>query len=150
MATHLYTAHYWRLFDGDYDIASADPARPVPDPCGQEAAAQLTYLTALAAQVERSRALAASPGQILVYDTNSLMHYHPPGAIPWNTVTKATTARLVVPLVVVDELDAKKYAGSEKMANRAAAALRELDKILDGAQPGMRAPGRVRVECLVG
>jgi hypothetical protein len=112
---HLYTARFWRLYDGDFDIDQADITRPIPDPCEQEAAAQLAYVTALAAQVGQLRALAASPGRILVYDTNSLMHYQPPDAIPWDVVAKVTTARLIVLLVVIDELDAKKYAGSEKI-----------------------------------
>jgi hypothetical protein len=136
VVAHLHAARFWRLYDGDFDIDQADITRPIPDPCEQEAAAQLAYLTALADQVIQLRAVAASPGLILVYDTNSLMHFQPPDAISWNAVAKVTAARLIVPLVVIDELDAKKYAGSEKMAKRAAGALRALDQILDGAQPG--------------
>jgi len=84
----------------------------------------------------RFRDWAHRPGRVLVYDTNSLMHYQPPGLIDWAALAPAPQLRLVVPLVVIDELDRKIYAGSEKMARRATAALRALDQLLDGAGPG--------------
>jgi rRNA-processing protein FCF1 len=116
------------------------PTCPSPTLAGQEAAAQLAYLRSLAHQTEQLRALAERPGRVLVYDTNRLMHYQPPGKISWKSVAMAGSVRLVVPLVVVDELDRKQHEGSDAMSRRARKALRALEQLLDGGQPGRAAP----------
>ncbi|MCX4910577.1 hypothetical protein [Streptomyces sp. NBC_00878] len=89
---------------------------PVPDPAGQEAVAQVTYLKSVADQVRQLEALSGRPGRVHVYDTNSLMHYQPPEAIGWPAVVKGRVVRLVVPLVVVDVRDRKQHEGSKEMA----------------------------------
>ncbi|WP_189845403.1 PIN domain-containing protein [Streptomyces umbrinus] len=139
----LHTRRYWHLYrhhEAEADDVWINTNLPVPDPAGQEATAQLAALTALARQAEQLGALAEWPGRVLVYDTNSLMHYQPPDAIDWAARVKAQAVRLVVPLVVIDELDRKQHEGSDKMAQRARSALRALDKFLDGARPGRVAP----------
>ncbi|WP_329311074.1 PIN domain-containing protein [Streptomyces sp. NBC_01262] len=143
ITARLHTQRYWHLYrhhEVEADDVWVNTNLPVPDPAGQEVAAQLTYLASIARQTEQLGALAERPGRVLVYDTNSLMHYQPPDAIEWAKLVKASAVRLVVPLVVVDELDRKQHEGSEKMAQRARRALQELDKILDGTQPGEAAP----------
>lgn len=112
----------------------------VPDPAGQEAAAQIAYLKSVAAQVRQLEVLSERPGRVLVYDTNSLMHHQPPEAIDWPAVAKGRAVRIVVPLVVVDELDRKQHEGSKEMSQRARRALRALDRMLDGTQPGAATP----------
>jgi rRNA-processing protein FCF1 len=148
ITARLHTQRHWYLYrHNETDDRWINTNLPVPDPSAQEAAAQLALLTELARQVKQLSALAERPGRVLVYDTNSLMHYQPPDTIGWAALAKAPTVRLVVPLVVIDELDRKQHEGSDKMAQRARSALRALDKILDGTRPGEAAalPGRADV-----
>lgn len=145
VTARLHTQRYWYLYRHDEaDDKWVNTDLPVPDPSGQEAAAQLAYLTSVADQVKQLGVLSERPGRVLVYDTNSLMHYQPPDMIVWTVaakaVAKASAVRLVVPLVVIDELDRKQHEGSKDMSQRARRALRALDQMFDGAQPGMAAP----------
>jgi predicted ribonuclease YlaK len=85
--------------------------------------------------------LAAVPGKIVIYDTNSLMHYLPPNQIDWTEVFgKPLPLRLVVPLCVVAELDDKAHIGSEEMALRARSASKAIRAILQGAPAGKAVP----------
>lgn len=147
VAARLHTDRYWHIYADHYDYSVQDPNLPMPDVCGQEAMMQLAALQELAAQCDQMCALVQRPGRVVVYDTNSLMHFQPPDKIDWVRLIRDDKVRLVVPLVVIDELDRKKYAGSPKMAERAAAALRALDAALDGAPPGAAVglPGRAGV-----
>jgi rRNA-processing protein FCF1 len=72
--------------------------------------------------------LAAWPGHICVLDTNALLHYTRFDQLPWSERLRQELVRLVVPLVVVDELDGKKYARREEFQQRA----RELLTLIDG------------------
>lgn len=72
--------------------------------------------------------LAAWPGHICVLDTNALLHYTRFDQLPWRERLHQELVRLVVPLVVVDELDGKKYARREEFQQRA----RELLTLIDG------------------
>ena len=142
----LHTQRYWYLYRF-HEVQAHDEwigIDPGPDPVGQEIAVQRDFLTALAERAEQLRALAQRPGRLLVYDTNALMHCQPPDLIDWVSLAKADAVRLMVPLVVVDELDRKQHEGSEIMAKRARAALRALDRIMRGTGPGAAAavPGR--------
>ncbi|WP_327342771.1 PIN domain-containing protein [Streptomyces europaeiscabiei] len=154
ITARLHTSRYVYLYRHDEaDDRWVNTNLPVPDPAGQEAAAQVAYLKSVAEQVRQLEALSGRPGRVHVYDTNSLMHYQPPEAIDWPAVAKGRVVRLVVPLVVVDELDRKQHEGSKEMAQRARRALRALDGVLDGTQPGAAAsvPGRpgVSIEILL-
>lgn len=86
-------------------------------------------------QLDQLVLLARRPGTPLVYDTNSLMHYEPPTKILWDEVVEGPV-RLVVPLVVIDELDRKKYSGTKKMAYRAGVGGRAVQEIVGSAGPG--------------
>lgn len=143
----LHTQRYWYLYRF-HEVQANDEwfgIDPGPDPAGQEVAVQRDFLAALTERAEQLRALAQRPGRILVYDTNALMHCQPPDLIDWAFLARADAVRLVVPLVVVDELDRKQHEGSEGMAKRARAALRTLDRIMHGTGPGAAAavPGRI-------
>lgn len=140
--TALHTQRYWHLYHFHEGEAADywDTSVPWPDPAGQEIAVQRDFLAALAEHAKQLRALAERTGRLLVYDTNSLMHFQPPDKIDWSVLVKAKSVRLVVPLVVIDELDRKQHEGSPAMSQRARSALRALDGILDGAEPGEAAP----------
>lgn len=79
----------------------------------------------------RLRALtvhAARPGRICVPDTNALLHYTRFDRLPWADRMAVPLVRLVIPLVVVAEMDGKKYARREEFQQRA----REMLTLIDG------------------
>jgi rRNA-processing protein FCF1 len=91
-------------------------------------------------ELEDLKILAGRPGLPVVYDTNMLNHWHQPGDILWHDVLQSAGeevlfARLVVPLLVIDELDRQKY-GNGDLAKRAATAIRYLERILRSSKPG--------------
>ncbi|MFI0711873.1 PIN domain-containing protein [Streptomyces inhibens] len=89
--------------------------------------------------LERLKRTAARPGVPVVMDTNILLWWQQPGGVRWAEVLKgqgaeAGSARLVVPLVVIDELDRHKY-GDGLLARRAATAIRYLERALGTSGP---------------
>jgi hypothetical protein len=82
---------------------------------------------------ERSRRAEAAGGDFAVIDTNIALHYQTPPAIPWNEVIDRSPVRLVVPLRVIEELDARKYHHDSKRAERARSALKEVSEVLKPA-----------------
>ena len=86
---------------------------------------------------ERIAAADAGPGDIVVLDTNVLLHSMPPDQIPWPQELGREQIRLVVPLRVVEELDAKKWSGSGVIGERARRLLPMLERLVgDSGQPG--------------
>ncbi|MFB7380819.1 PIN domain-containing protein [Kitasatospora purpeofusca] len=90
-------------------------------------------------QLDVLRSFAERPGVPVVYDTNMLNHWQQPENIDWKTLLAGEGldgkhARLVVPLVVIDELDRQKY-GNGPLAVKAATAIRYLERKLAGAAP---------------
>jgi rRNA-processing protein FCF1 len=82
----------------------------------------------LIAQLEAAVAALTSPlpastlghdRTIIVLDTNTLLHYRNPDQINWQVLTGAPEVLLVVPLVVLDELDDKRNAKDTSLARRA-------------------------------
>jgi rRNA-processing protein FCF1 len=69
-------------------------------------------------------------GRSLVLDTNSFLHYQRFDKIPW-IADYGTGARLVIPHVVVDEIDTKSYSEGEKIRRRARAVYRVLEGYMD-------------------
>jgi rRNA-processing protein FCF1 len=78
--------------------------------------------------------LAGRPGSIHVPDTNALLHYTRFDQLPWRERTGQPAVRLVVPLVVIDELDNKKYARREEFQQRARELLTLIDRYETAAQ----------------
>jgi rRNA-processing protein FCF1 len=81
----------------------------------------------LRAQKERFR---GHSGRSLVLDTNDFLHYQRFDRIPWTRLYGRST-RIVIPHVVVDEIDAKSYSEGEKFAKRARGVYRVLEGYLD-------------------
>jgi hypothetical protein len=101
---------------------------------------QVKALEQARAELEELRKLAARPGLPVVYDTNMLNHWRQPGDVLWRDVFKAQgehvlLTRLVIPLRVIDELDRQKY-GQGDLANKAATAIRYLERVLKDTLPG--------------
>jgi rRNA-processing protein FCF1 len=112
--TLLYTSAY-------YEIRALNPSGPRAVAfIDSERARQVTALEALRNDLERrlDRARAA-PGAITLLDTNVLLHHQLPDSMAWRDVLHQERIRLVIPLRVIEEMDAKKYTESEKLRRRA-------------------------------
>ncbi|MCT9932430.1 PIN domain-containing protein [Planotetraspora sp. A-T 1434] len=138
LAASLLTPTYWQIFQG-----SATPSN-LTQATSREAATQLKVLEAAKQELGKVKALAARPGLPVVVDTNILVWWAQPGDIDWRGVLaeqgiEAAAVRLVVPIVVIDELDRQKY-GDGVLAQRAAKAIRYLDRRLTGSDPGAAVP----------
>jgi hypothetical protein len=119
----LYNERFWR-------IAVGGGERP-EEMRRQEMEAQLAWLNAVleSARTIRSR-FGATTTSIAVLDTNVLLHCKPLTDIDWCGLLGAQNVRLVVPLRVIDELDAKKAARSTPLRTRAATRVRHLARLL--------------------
>jgi rRNA-processing protein FCF1 len=94
--------------------------------------------------------LASRPGRICVPDTNALLHYTWFDQLPWAERMQVPQVRLVIPLAVVDELDAKKYARRAEFQQRARELLTRIDRFVSSSPPDGYSPVRegVTVEIL--
>jgi len=70
-----------------------------------------------------------------VPDTNALLHYTRFDLLPWAERMQVGLVRLVIPIAVVDELDAKKYARREEFQQRARELLALIDRHVTAAPP---------------
>jgi predicted ribonuclease YlaK len=75
----------------------------------------------------------------VVLDTNVLMHYTRPDKVTWAEILGAGQVRIILPICVIDELDNKKYTGSDKMSGRAQQALKALRDYKTDLGPGKAA-----------
>lgn len=67
------------------------------------------------------------------------MHYHKLDELPWAVVLGVTAVRIILPICVIDELDNKKYTGSDRMSRRADLAIRALRQYSADLRPGYAA-----------
>ena len=153
ISTGLRSPAYWNLLAiGSAHLErgfSADPARMLNfgramraenQVLDVEIDNQLRALEKARVDLETLKGLAARPGLPVVYDTNMLNHWRQPGDVLWREVFKelgedVPLTRLVVPLRVVDELDAQKY-GQGELAKKSATAIRYLERVLKDRAPG--------------
>ena len=135
--TMLQTERHWYIRRCGASIADA---RPWPLVEAEVEAQRRAFDRLLQDLKTRAGRLASAPGHITVVDTNLLLHFHPPDQIPWPELLGRDLVRLVVPLRVVEELDAKKYARRNDLADRARRLLSKLETTVgpEGA------PGKLR------
>lgn len=96
-----------------------------------EVTAQAAILKDTVQQLKQFARLKGTPGKILLLDTNSFMHCTLFTAVDWLVEFNAVMVRLIVPLLVLDELDDKTFSGNNRLAKRADKVLREFDKFID-------------------
>lgn len=134
---------YWNLFGTKASLSgrrtNGTLASELHHLIYREIHVQLDALKEAERQLESLKRLAERPGVPVVYDTNMLLHWAQPGDVKWINILKvdnqeASRVRLVVPLIVIDELDRHKY-GQGLLAKRAATAIRYLENLLAGASP---------------
>jgi hypothetical protein len=100
----LHTERYWRIRQ-----LHEEPIRPVAL-VQAEIDRRTRWLTALQQDLQtRLRKAAHAPGVPTVLDTNVLLEFVPPEQVDWHSVVYAPLIRLVIPLRVIEELDALKY-----------------------------------------
>jgi predicted ribonuclease YlaK len=75
-----------------------------------------------------------------VLDTNVLLEYEPISKIPWFAVVGYQPVHLVIPLRVIEELDAKKYTTRSQLAKRARRLLPQLETLVR-SERGDLSPG---------
>jgi len=129
------------LYGGYYKlIRDMTASTPRPSPLiNDEAARQVSVLERLRAKVAALEALRGREGQISVLDTNVLMHYQRLDEILWAEVLGASPVRIILPICVIDELDNKKYTGSDRMSRRAHLAITALRQCSAELRPGSAA-----------
>jgi rRNA-processing protein FCF1 len=111
-----------------------------PDPLIQgEIDRQVRVLESLKRSLQALEHLRARHGQPVVIDTNVLMHFQRPDKVTWAEVVGSGQVRIILPILVIDELDNKKYTGSDRMSNRANQALAVLRGYRKDLGPGRAA-----------
>jgi rRNA-processing protein FCF1 len=123
----LETTAYW-------EVRQLIPLSPRPiSLIDSEISRQIGNLEGLRDGLSRRRDRArAAPGHIVVVDTNALLHYQLPDSIDWPAIVGEPEVRLVLPLRVIEELDAKKYTDSEKVRRKARELLPKLRSFVGG------------------
>jgi rRNA-processing protein FCF1 len=101
---------------------------------------QIERLTRIRAALETLRQLAGRGGHLIVLDANVYLHCQPFHQINWNREMRLGEVRIVLPLVILDELDKVKYMKGDR-ADRAAS----VAKVLDGFLPDMERQGYAEV-----
>jgi uncharacterized coiled-coil protein SlyX len=128
---HLRTSAYWAIRN-----ASFQPFRVI-ELINSELFEQRSWLEGLTVRLEAlQNRMEAAPGKPTVVDTHVLLHYQPPEQVDWPTVVEQDEVRLVLPLRVVEELDEKKYAKRDDLADRARRLLSQLWNTLGEAAGG--------------
>ena len=105
----LYTEPFWR---------AQQPILSRKRLVTQELERQLDWLSDLRDTVRDRACFSAGERTIAVLDTNVVLHHRPLSEVDWASVVGAERVLLVVPVRVIEELDARKYAGT-KLGDRA-------------------------------
>jgi predicted ribonuclease YlaK len=76
-------------------------------------------------------------------DTNVLPHYQPIDKIDWTSVVPdVSKVRLVIPLLVLEELDRKRHEAGDSIQRKAPSAVQPLDRIHDSSRSTATPPSR--------
>ena len=127
----LFSPHYTMIRDMTESTVRKEPL------ISGEAGRQVTALKRLQAKVQAVQAIQDRPGYPAVLDTNVFMHYQRFDRVPWAEVLGITgPVRLILPICVIDELDNKKYTGSDRMSKRASLAIAALREHSSDLRPG--------------
>lgn len=117
----LHDDRHWRI--REVDEASVRPIRMI-DSQLREVLFKLAEVRAQLATY--ARMCGAESTALAILDSNIFHHYQDFTDIPWPTVLKAKQVQILVPLVVVDELDSQKYSASSRVSRRASKVISQL------------------------
>ena len=141
VSAQLHTRFFWA-------IREANPQTPRSVPLiDSEIVMQKAALGRIKEDLRLRGERVAAGGHIAVLDTHLLLHYEPPESVDWPALLNVEQVRLLLPMRVVDELDEKKYTGSEKVRRNARAILPHIEQMIgpDGA-PGEQLRAGVTME----
>jgi rRNA-processing protein FCF1 len=146
VSAQLHTRFYWAIREADEETPRGIPLME------SETQAQKAALLRIAEDLRRREKRAAAGGHIAVLDTHLLLHYEPPESVDWLQLLNADQVRLLLPMQVVDELDEKKYTGSDRVRRKARAILPHIEGMVgpDGAPGEPLRPGVTMEVELVG
>jgi rRNA-processing protein FCF1 len=140
----LYTPRYWEIW------RTSEPPDDFPRLFFGEVEARVAELDELIEQLKSlHRRIAGHEGRILVPDTNVFLHCTFFRDAPWRDLTEGQHARVVVPLLVLEQLDRNKTARSQRVAERARAVLRALEDLGVADDGPVELLGRGTIEILV-
>lgn len=117
------TARHWLIV--------GDPSHPRQNfLISEEVEDQTRRLQALKDQLEGYRSLRDRPGAPTIADTNVFLHFAPIDTVDWPAIVGEPQVRLIVALVILDELDRKRHEGtSDYVRNAARSAVVPLDRV---------------------
>lgn len=116
----LHTARYWHIW-----MPGAHWGRLI----GPEIDVQVQRLAGIASSLRGYLPLRERPGHLAVVDTNVLLHYQRIDKVDWADIVNDRPVRLVIPHIVLDELDDKQYLGSDKVKEKVRSAIVPLDQL---------------------
>lgn len=133
----LHTERFWRI-----RAITAATLRPHPMIEGELGDQQLA-LERLRDQLLHYQSMLATDvdERLLLLDTNTLIHGTLFTQVRWNELVAENRARIVIPLIVLDELDGQK----NKSNQTAGGVLREIDTLLQQGKALARTPLRANV-----
>ncbi len=122
----LHTERYWRI-----RAISDETLRPHPMIEGEVADQELTLETLRKQLLHYQKILTvAADERLFLIDTNALIHGSLFTQVRWSEHVSEKQVRLIMPLIVLDELDGQKNKGNHE----AGGVLRELDKLLPAGE----------------
>ena len=134
------------------DLCSMAVGNQINNLVNAEIASKHVELTAIVDSLKETRnRLRSGTGYPAILDTNVLMQCLRPDQIDWNLVVGENDVRLMLPLRVIEELDTKKYAGTDRQRRVARNVLPWLDQLLAGNILGpvsARGPGNTTIEVM--
>jgi hypothetical protein len=83
---------------------------------------------------EQMKVFTATEGYAIVLDTNVVLRTKLITTLDWSALVNGGQARVILPLRVVEELDAKKYGSNEEFRKVVRRLLPKIDALLDGAE----------------
>ncbi|WP_426568117.1 PIN domain-containing protein [Streptomyces canus] len=135
----LFSRRFWHLVESEVQRQPNEPMEFFYDRASREGAKvgklvkieteiQVGRLKEIISMCDDLRHIRDREGLLAVPDTNVLLHYQKIDLIDWHAVLKHSgPIRLVIPILVLDELDDKRYTGSVNVRKAARTAIQPLD-----------------------
>lgn len=118
----LFADRYWH-------IAGLVPGSPYGTRIiNQEIDHQDARLSEVIETLKQWQQLGRRPGKLLALDTNTFLQCRLYNEIPWRDLVDVDSVRLILTMPVLDEIEAKKKGGNERLKKRARKILPRIDK----------------------
>lgn len=139
-----------QLWSRHLELRNVNRSQPRPfDPVIHEITYQRSVLTGVIEQLRKDQVFRDVPGDLVVLDTSALMQGVWLTDFDWRKeLSIGAAARLIIPIIVLEELDVlKDTGGNNKAGDRARRVIRQIREIFQGANYAERAavPNRAEV-----